>query len=273
MDPEDLKFIAELVSRRSGLVLTPDKTYLVESRLAPLARKKGMRDIPELVRTLRKGGDRTLEHLVTDAMTTNETFFFRDGKPFDMLRDKVLPEVMERRAAKKSLRIWCAAASTGQEPYSIAILLKELGAKLDGWRIEIVATDISSEAIARAKAGHYSQFEVQRGLPIQTMVKYFKKTDEMWAISQDLKSMVSYREFNLLEPFRSLGQFDVVFCRNVLIYFTPEAKADILERIRGQMPDDGYLFLGGAETVLGITDAFKLIPGQRGVYAVGGTGT
>ena len=267
MNQDDFQFVADMVKKRSGLVLTKEKGYLLESRLQPLARKQGMKDIGELIKAMRTRRDEALMHAVTDALTTNETFFFRDMKPFDTFRDTVLPKLLESRRTQKSFKIWCAAASTGQEPYSLAIVLKEHAAKMPGWRVSILGTDISTEALKRAKDGLFSQFEVQRGLPVQLMVKYFRKNGNFWEIDPALKAMIQFREFNLLDGFRALGQFDVVFCRNVLIYFDTPAKSDILARMRQQMPTDGILFLGGAETVLGVTDKFKMIPGQRGIYA------
>lgn len=265
----EITFLADLLKKQSGLVISMDKAYLQETRLVPIARKHGMEGLTELVKALQEGSNAKLVHEVTDAMTTNETFFFRDGKPFDIFRDTVLPQVMKARAAQKSIRIWCAAASTGQEPYSLAIIVKEMAAELKGWNVEMVATDISTESLARARSGRYSQFEVQRGLPIQLMIKYFKKTESFWEIDASLKTMVKFREFNLLDDYRRLGRFDIVFCRNVLIYFDTIIKADILQRMRRLMPDDGVLFLGGSETVFGITEAFKIVSGQRGVYAAG----
>jgi chemotaxis protein methyltransferase CheR len=248
-------------------VLTKDKSYLLESRLMPVARKRGYKGLDELVAQLRRR-DEALAADVTDAMTTNESFFFRDQKPFDQFRDVVLPNLLKTRASKRSFRIWCAAASSGQEPYSLAMLLKEHSAKLAGWRTEIVGTDISREILQKARTGLYSQFEVQRGLPIQLLVKYFKKRDDQWEIDPAIRSMVQYKEWNLLQDLKALGQFDVVFCRNVLIYFDQPTKSKVLENMAKQMTDDAVLYLGGAETVLGISDKFKPIPGQRGVYAV-----
>jgi len=268
MTPEDFQFIGDLLKKRSGLVLASDKSYLLESRLMPVARKHGLKGLDELVQAVRDVGDGKLVVDVTEAMTTNESFFFRDTKPFDLFREFILPPLIESRTTKRSFRIFCAAASSGQEPYSLAMILKEAGAKLDGWRIDIVGTDISTEILAKAKSGLYSQFEVQRGLPIQLLMKYFEKQDEQWQISQDLRNMVTYKEFNLLEDLSPLGKFDVVFCRNVLIYFDRETKGKVLDGIADLMPDDGTLFLGGAETVLGISDRFKPIPEQRGVYGV-----
>lgn len=265
--PDDFDYIARTLKERSGLVLSKDKTYLLESRLMPVARKHGLPGLPELVQRMR-GGNQALVADVTEAMTTNESFFFRDGKPFDLFRTVVLPHMLKTRAARKSFRIWCAAASSGQEPYSLAMILKEEQAKLQGWRVDLVATDISREMLEKAKAGLYSQFEVQRGLPVQMLVKYFKKRDETWQIDSSLRAMVQFREHNLLHDLKSLGQFDVVFCRNVLIYFDQETKGRVLENISRQMPDDGFLFLGGAETVLGISDRFRPVQGQRGIYTV-----
>jgi chemotaxis protein methyltransferase CheR len=265
MKPDDFDFVSRLIKSKSGLVLSQDKTYLLESRLMPIARKRGLKDLTELIGTLR-GGDRNLVEEVVDAMTTNESFFFRDTKPFDQFRHVVLPHMIKARAAKKHLRIWCAAASSGQEPYSLAMILDEFKSQLAGWRIDIIGTDISREILTKARAGLYSQFEVQRGLPIALLVKYFQKKEDQWQISADIRSKVQYKEFNLLEDFRPLGQFDVVYCRNVLIYFDQPTKSDVLTRVSALMPDDGFLFLGGAETVLGISDKFKPLARQRGIY-------
>ena len=265
MKPEDFDFVSRLIKSKSGLVLSEDKTYLLESRLMPIARKRGLKDLGELISAMR-GGDRQLVEDVVDAMTTNESFFFRDTKPFDQFRHVVLPHMIKARASKRHLRIWCAAASSGQEPYSLAMILDEFKSQLSGWRIEIIGTDISREILTKARAGLYSQFEVQRGLPINLLVKYFQKQEDQWQISADIRSKVQYKEFNLLDDFRPLGQFDIVYCRNVLIYFDQPTKSDVLSRISALMPDDGFLFLGGAETVLGISDKFKPLARQRGIY-------
>lgn len=266
MRPEDFDFIAKLLKDRSGLVITRDKSYLLESRLTPVARKRGLKGLEDLVASLRTAGEDLLRE-VTEAMTTNESFFFRDIKPFDQFKAVVLPQILASRASRKSFRIWSAACSSGQEAYSLAMILKEEGARLAGWKIEIVGTDISTEMLEKAKAGLYSQFEVQRGLPIQLLVKYFKKNNEMWQIDPAIRAMVQYREYNLLHDLKPLGQFDVVFCRNVLIYFDQPTKTRVLDNISKIVPDDGLLYLGGAETVLGISDKFKPVPEQRGIYA------
>lgn len=265
MKTEDFQFISSLLKERSGLVLSSDKVYLLESRLIPVARKRGLKGLDDLVDTIRRTKPEPLIADVTEAMTTNESFFFRDIKPFDLFRDNVLPHILASRPGK-NFRIWCAAASTGQEPYSLAMVLKEQSAKLAGWKYEIVGTDLSREVLDRARKGLYSQFEVQRGLPIQFLVKYFEKKDDQWHIKADIRALVQYKELNLLHDLKSLGNFDVVFCRNVLIYFDQPTKGRILENISKLMPADGMLFLGGAETVLGISDKFKPLSGQRGVY-------
>ncbi len=271
MKPEDFDFVAKLLKERSGLVLSRDKSYLLESRLMPVARRRGMKGLDDLVAAVRRM-DPALVKDVTEAMTTNESFFFRDGKPFDQFREQVIPRLLDARKDKKQIRIWCAACSSGQEPYSLAIILKEMEAKLAGWRVDIVATDLSTEILEKAKAGLYSQFEVQRGMPIQLLVKYFQKKDEMWQIDARLRAMVQYRPLNLLTDVRSpLGTFDVVFCRNVLIYFDQETKGKVLADISKLLAPDGCLFLGGAETVLGISDKFKPVVGQRGMYELAGT--
>ncbi|MBT4888669.1 MAG: protein-glutamate O-methyltransferase [Rhodospirillales bacterium] len=266
MTPEDFKYISTLIKGQSGLTLTEDKAYLLESRLLPVARKQGMESLEQLIAKLKASNDRALITDVTEAMTTNESFFFRDQKPFDLFRDILLPEMMEKRAAQKSVKIWCAAASSGQEPYTISILLKEAAAKLAGWNCSILGTDISHQILAKAKAGVYSQFEVQRGMPITMLVKYFDKMDDQWQIKQEVKNAVTYKYFNLLDSLKPLGRFDIVFCRNVLIYFDPDTKAKVLSEIADILAPDGMVILGGAETVLGISDRFAPVPGQRGVY-------
>lgn len=269
MSQENFKFIRELVMTRSGLVLRDDKKYLVESRLKPVAGRHGLGDYHDLINIVRLRKDEGLINEIIDAMTTNETFFFRDAKPFAVFRNFVLPHIMRSNAAAKSFRIWCCAASTGQEPYTLAMILRETAPQLAGWTYDIVATDISRESLNRARSGAYTQFEVQRGLPMQMLVKYFNKKGEMWEVNSSLRALVDFREFNLLNDFAPLGFFDIVFCRNVLIYFEVSAKADILGRIAKRMATDGILFLGSAETVLGISNAFDLIPDMSGIYSVG----
>jgi len=263
--PADYDYLRKFLKERSGLDLSPDKQYLVESRLLPLARKASLSGITDLVLKIRNGDGRLATDVV-EAMTTNETFFFRDRIPFDHLRDSIVPGLIQARAARKSLRIWSAASSTGQEPYSIAMCLKEMGAALAGWRIEIVATDLSREVLEKSRAGVYSQFEVQRGLPIQLLMKYFTQAGDVWQLNADVRAMVQFRQLNLLQDFSHLGTFDVIFCRNVLIYFDQDTKAVIFERMAKGLEADGALLLGAAESVVGITDAFRPMSDRRGLY-------
>jgi chemotaxis protein methyltransferase CheR len=269
VNPPDYEYLRKLLKDNSGLDLSADKQYLIESRLLPLSRKCGLPGISELVQKM-KGGSASIIAQVVEAMTTNETFFFRDKVPFEHFRDSIMPEMLKARAARKSIRVWCAAGSTGQEPYSLAMCLKEMSAATAGWRIEILATDLSQEVLEKSKAGIYSQFEVQRGLPIQMLVKYFKQNGELWQINADIRAMVQHRQLNLLHDFSQLGVFDVIFCRNVLIYFDQETKINIFNRLTRTMEPDGFLVLGAAETVVGLTDVFKPFPDKRGLYQPSG---
>ncbi|MEH2469739.1 chemotaxis protein methyltransferase CheR [Nitrobacteraceae bacterium AZCC 2161] len=206
MTPLDYEYLQKILKDRSGLMLSADKKYLLESRLMPLARKAGVAGISELVQKM-KGGSEAVISDVVEAMTTNETFFFRDKTPFDHFKDTVIPELIKARAGKRSLRIWCAAGSTGQEPYSLAIILKDMSAALTGWRLEIIATDLSPEVLEKSRAGLYTQFEVQRGLPIQSLVKHFTQVGTMWQLNADVRALVQFRQFNLLQDFTHLGKF------------------------------------------------------------------
>ncbi|MCF8477969.1 MAG: protein-glutamate O-methyltransferase CheR [Pseudolabrys sp.] len=274
MTPQDFDYLRKLLRTRSGLMLPAEKQYLAESRLLPVARRHGLTTLGELIGKLRSRPVSALGIEVVEAMTTNETFFFRDKTPFEHFRSTIMPALIEARARSKRIRIWCAAASTGQEPYSLAMALKDmtgpLGTALAGIRVEIVATDLSGEVVERAKAGLYSQFEVQRGLPIQQLLKYFIQAGDNWQIAPEIRAMVQFRTLNLLNDFSPLGIFDVVFCRNVLIYFEQSAKIDVFGRMVRQVADDGYLVLGAAETTVGLTDAFKPVPDRRGLYAPNG---
>lgn len=265
MTPGDYAYLTAFLKERSGFVLPAEKEYLVQSRLLPVARRNGFADIAALVRALRTGAVESLKAEVIEAMMNNESFFFRDKIPFDMLRDIVLPDLMRRRASARRLRIWCAAASTGQEPYSIAMMTEDLPG-LAGWRIDILGTDISNDALEQAKAGIYSQFEVQRGLPIQMLMRHFDQVDGEWRIKARLRNKVEFRQFNLLQDFSALGTFDVVFCRNVLIYFDQATKLDVLARIRRVTADDGYLLLGAAETMVGLGNIFVPVAGKPTLY-------
>lgn len=262
----EFEALRAFLKARSGLALSPDKRYLVESRLAPVCTRFKVENLSRLIWEIKTGRSPALENATIEAMTTNETFFFRDKAPFDLFQNVLLPKFLKERAASRRLRIWCAAASTGQEPYSLAMLLKEAAARMPGWQIEIVATDISNEVLDKARVGIYNQFEVQRGLPIKLLVKYFTQKGDQWQIAPEVRSMVDFRYLNLIEDFSRLGQFDIVYCRNVLIYFDTAMKSNVLRRIAQLMTADGALVLGASETILGISDALSLDPAYRGLY-------
>lgn len=267
MNPADFEFVSDLLKRESGLVLTQEKVYLIENRLTPIARARSMEGLDDLVKALRTGGDQVLLREVVDAMTTNESLFFRDPRQFDNFRDNILPELIQSRAARRRLRIWSAASSTGQEPYSVAMLLAELGPKIAGWNIEILATDIAKHVLDRAAKGVFTQFEIQRGLPITMLVKYFSELEaNQWQVNDAIRNMVKFQEANLLGNIELMGAFDLILCRNVLIYFDRETKAAVLDKMAKMLGSDGYLFLGGAETVIGVTDSFSPMQGLSGFY-------
>lgn len=264
--PENFDFVQALIKERSGINLTRDKGYLIENRFQPLAKRHGFAGPNELIAALRANRNGDLARAATEAMTTNESLFFRDTKPFDLMRSTVLPELLQRRGGGHRIRIWCAACSSGQEPYSLAMLLAEEQAKLKDTRVEIVATDISSEILARAKEGVYSHFEVQRGLPIKMLVKNFKQTGNQWTLNSDIRAMVDIRRHNILDDAAGHGRFDVVFCRNLLIYFDPDTKRQALGRIRAVLAPDGFLFIGATETVMGVVDGYEPLGGCQGAY-------
>ncbi|OYW14372.1 MAG: chemotaxis protein CheR [Rhodospirillales bacterium 12-54-5] len=268
LTPDEFGFISTLLKDRSGLALTPDKGYLLETRLQPIARTHGLTDVKALIAKLRTAPPAALVHEVIESMTTNESMFFRDTKPFDHLSKVVFPAL--KAAGKSRIRIWSAACSTGQEPYSIAMTIKEEAAKYPGLQAEIYATDLAEKVLERSRSGIYSQFEVQRGLPIMLLMKYFKQVPgNMWQLNADIKSMVTFAPGNLLGSFASMGKFDIIFCRNVLIYFDEKAKADVMNRIATILNPPGYLFLGGAESTIGLTQ--KLVPmgDHRGLFTLG----
>lgn len=265
MNSQDFEFVSQLLRKRAGIVLTGDKMYLLESRLAPLARKEGLPSIDDLITVVRSRRDERLIAQVVDVMTTNETFFFRDRTPFDHLKEAIFPVLAQARRGSR-IRIWCAACSTGQEPYSIAMMLDQNPALTGGVPVEIVATDISDRCLERARQGLFTQFEVQRGLPIQMLMHYFTQQDDHWRISERLRQMVSFRKLNLIEPAYNLGQFDVVLCRNVLIYFDGPTKSAVLERVASAMNPGGFLLMGAAESIVGVSQAFDVMQDRRGLY-------
>ena len=265
MNDAEFALLRRFVKARSGLDLGPEKRYLAESRLRPLSTAMFEGSLSRLVHAL-SGADAALGQAVVDAMATHETMFFRDRLPFDVFRDELLPGLLAARAGERRLRIWSAAASTGQEAYSLAMLLAELGPRLAGWKVSILATDISAGAIAKATAGTYSQFEVQRGLPVRFLLKYFTQTVGGWTVSASLRAAVEFRQLNLLDDFAGLGRFDVIFCRNLLIYLDRSTKVALLERLARQLGPDGALSLGGAETASGFSQALAPHPESRGFF-------
>ncbi|GIX09714.1 protein-glutamate O-methyltransferase CheR [Elioraea sp.] len=260
--------LAEFLQTRSGLVLTPDKMYLVETRLGPLMKREGLPDLSALVGRVKAALAGPIANEVVELMTTNETLFFRDGKPFEHLKEKVWPRLGAARGPAGTIRVWSAACSTGQEAYSVAMSALDNAAALNGCRVEILGTDIARDVLKRAEQGRYSQFEVQRGLPIAALMKHFTKEGSDWRVKDALRAMVRWREWNLLDPPTPLGRFDVVFLRNVLIYFDQPTKARVLDQVASVMAPDGVLYLGGAETVLGITTRFVPIDGVRSAYGL-----
>jgi chemotaxis protein methyltransferase CheR len=268
MTPRDFDYLRTLLKSASGLVLTDDKQYLIESRLLPVAKKLKYETIDAMVAELRRSEATSLKNQIVEAMTINESFFFRDKTPFDNFENIMLPKLLEAKKAQKHLRIWSAAASTGQEAYSLSMIMQEYAAELEGWRIEIIGTDLCSEALEKAKAGLYSQFEVQRGMPVKYLVKNFKQVGSMWQVNSKIRSSVQYRQFNLLNSFNLLGRFDIIFCRNVLIYFDKETKSDIIARMGKQTNPNCYLVLGASETLVGLNDSFGTVPDARGLYQI-----
>ncbi len=268
MRQDEFDFIAHAIKKRSGLALTADKIYLLESRLQPIVRAVGCSNLSEFVNLLKLGAAEDLFMEVTDAMTTNESMFFRDNKPFQQLRQVLLPRLMQN-GGQKFLRVWSAACSSGQEAYSVIMSLLEESHTLAGWNFDIVGTDISPRVVDKAKQGIYSQFEVQRGLPIQLLLKYFHQVDNNnWQIHERLRQMASFRVHNLLEDCQVLGKFDIIFCRNVLIYFDEPTKKAVLSKLASVMNPRGALYLGASETILGLTDAFKPLDNERGLFVL-----
>ena len=258
-----MSFLQELVRRRSGIVLEDSKDYLVDNRLSPIARQAGLATVDELVAKLKREQDSTLVELVTEAMTTNETLFFRDMHPFDALKSRFVPELLQARATTRTLRIWSAAAATGQEPYSIAMTLLEAFPELTSWDVSILATDLNAAVLERAREGRYRELEVSRGLPETYLAKYFTRRDGEWELCARVRSMVAFRQLNLVERWTAVPPCDLVFMRNVLIYFDANTKRNILTRLRHVLMPDGFLVLGGAETT---DEAYAQVRVGPGVY-------
>ncbi len=262
----DIVYLRDLVYKRSAIVLESDKDYLVEARLGPIAREEGCADVASLISLMRKDTAPRLPTKVVEAMTTNETTFFRDTHPFDALTKKLIPTLLKTRATTKTITIWSAACSTGQEPYSIAMLLDETFPELKDWRVRIVATDLASTVLDRARQARYRQLEVNRGLPARLLVKYFDRVESEWQIKESIRRRVDFVQLNLMDNWPHSGKFDIVFLRNVLIYFDVATKQNILRRVRQVLAPDGVLFLGGAETTLHIDPAYEREQFEKSVY-------
>lgn len=264
-NPGDFEYVRQLVRQHASNVLEPDKAYLVQTRLSPIARREGLASVEDLVLRLRGRPFDGLHQSVVEAMMNHETTFFRDFGVFECLRTHVLPDFFSRRATARKLYIWSAACSTGQEPYSLAMMIREYFPALLSWDLRILATDLSGEVLTRAKAGLYNQVEVNRGLPAAFLVKYFRRVEAHWEIREDVRRMVEFQKMNLAEPWPPMPDMDFIFLRNVLIYFEMTTRKEILTRVRKLMKPDGLLFLGSAETTLTIDDMFDLVKIDRTV--------
>lgn len=269
MSPEDFAFYKKFLHERSGLAMNEDKIYLLVSRLTPVSKKWKHPSLDQMTKVLRTpSADKKMISEIIDAMTTNETLFFRDDRPFKYFKTTLVPHMSKLRENRKLLRVWSAASSTGQEPYSIAITLLETLQNPDSWKIDLLGTDLSDSALDQAKRGEYTQFEMQRGMPIQLLMKYFKQDGQTWKISDKIRSMARFENFNLLDPMEKFGTFDIIFCRNVLIYFDEATKKKILQNMIKRLAPDGYLFLGGSETAIGICPELKINAECPGMYSL-----
>lgn len=268
--PDELPVVAKYVHEQTGIVLDSSKSYLIESRLGPLAEELGCRSYIELLMKARTDARRTVQNRIIDAITTNETFFFRDINPFELLRHKVLPDLFDKIMAPgnylKRLKIWSAACSTGQEVYSVAVILRELLPDVDSWNIRILGTDISDAAIAQASYGRYNRTEISRGLNPSQINKYFVPDGNAYRIKDELRAMAMFKKQNLLQPFIGMEKYDIILCRNVAIYFSPESRRDIFARIANQLNPGGILIIGASESLLGISDRFTRKDYMRSIF-------
>jgi chemotaxis protein methyltransferase CheR len=257
LTPAHVNFVCQLVKRRSAIELDENKTYLIEARLAPVAKQAGCNSISDLVAQVQSKRLAMLEERIVEAMTTNETSFFRDVHPFEALRQTLIPELLVRNQESRLLNIWSAACSTGQEIYSIAILLREHFPQLANWCVKLLGTDLSTEVLEKAKAATYTQIEVNRGLPAIMLAKYFQRVGLTWQLRRDIAAQASFLHMNLIERWPALPKMDIVFLRNVLIYFPLETKREILRHVRQVLVPGGVLFLGSAETTLNVDPNFE----------------
>lgn len=259
--------LCELLKARSGVSLNPEQAYFFDSRLLPVARENSLKDMEELLSAVQAGRP-GLATQVVNALLTHETFFFRDSKLFEAFEKSFLPFLKKTRQQEKKLKVWCAACSSGQEAYSLAMIMHEKREEFKSWSIDILGTDLSPAMIKKAKRARFTQFEVQRGLPEAYLSKYFKENDCEWQLASDVRNKVKFQIRNLIDDFQDLGSFDVIFCRNVLVYFDPPTKARVLEKISKVLAPDGFLVLGASETVLGFSSLYKGVEGKRGIYKV-----
>ncbi|MCH7499068.1 MAG: protein-glutamate O-methyltransferase CheR [Nitrospinae bacterium] len=267
----DFNYIRQLVLDCSAIVIENGKEYLVESRIRPVAKNEGFDDIGNLVNALRNHSNNGLQDKVVEALTTNETSFFRDIYPFETLKNDILPELLKRRKSLKQMNIWCAASSSGQEPYSIAMLIRDNYPILLDWKLHFIASDISREMLNRCRSGEFSQLEVNRGLSAPLLIKYFEKNGLKWSIKKEFREMIDFQQINLSETLPYMPKMDIIFMRNVLIYFDLEMKVKILKQIRHILQPDGYLFLGAAESPLNLDDSFQRTEFKRaGCYRIKG---
>lgn len=267
ISPATFAYLVQMVRTHSAIVLDESKSYLVESRLGPLMYSEGMRDVDELARKLRDDSFGPLHRRVLDAMTNNETWFFRDLYPFEALKSAILPELIRKREVERSLSIWSAACSSGQEIYSVSMLIREHFPSLLSWRLNLLGTDISEAILSRARAGVYTQLEVNRGLPALLLAKYFQQSGRDWVLNSRIRDMAAFRSINLSQPpWPTFGSFDVVFLRNVLIYFPLDVRREILARVRQVIRPGGCLFLGSAETTLNLDDSYERVPFQKSFF-------
>lgn len=260
MTPADVDAICGLVIDLCGVYLDESKAYLIESRLSEISKRAGCSSYAELAKKARYSADRNLQNQIVDAITTHETLFFRDSSPFEAIKNKVVPDLLDLRAKSlnpRRLRIWSAACSTGQEPYSIGIALSELLPDLHRWDIRIFATDVSNDAVAKASQGLYAPHEIERGMTPQRLKQFFTQEEKGWRIRPEIRSLVTFQRLNLLEPFRAIGPFDIIFCRNVAIYFTPDARRDLFNRLAQLLPPEGYLFVGSQESLTDLGSRFQ----------------
>jgi chemotaxis protein methyltransferase CheR len=264
----DFELYRDLLYRHSGLSLTADKSYLLDSRLTPVARRWGYPTLDGMTLSLRGVPENKLVEAIIEAMINDETSFFRDIECFFALRDIVIPFLMKNRGKNRKLRIWCAGCSSGQEAYSVAMILRDMEPQLKNWKVEILGTDLSGQAIRKARAGDYTQFEVQRGLPVQRLMQHFDEAGDFWRLRDDIRNLVRFEQFNLLEPMDDLGLFDIILCRNVMASFEPETRTSILSRMAGHLAQDGILLLGAGETLNGLKTPFKPLDSCPGLFGV-----